>query len=409
MSVLAAVVARRLAAPEWPSLLSIVTARKASVGVLSPPELPGPGGERRAAGELAAKLDAVMQEAWDASARPGLQLYLEELKKDATPIAWTMDTLQRWLLEHQGKAPKTVEDRIRHLRFMEAYQGQPVMLGGTRYQFVVSGLLFWEVRKHSGATEAAIQKDLKCLSAVGKYLGIRRDVWPVSPPRISGTKERIPTPEEVHAVLHADYATNATRSVESAWVRHVLAMHFGLGLRSPKEMWFLRATDYDAESNLLTVTEPKKRHKVRQVYVEPTWLAKSTRRLSLEGWLRWRAKLNPTGMAMFPNPLTGEDFASPEAFKAFLDRRVKQKFPWWHGYLARHWCVYARIIEAGFSDTAYNQVAEWFGHESVDMTRDTYGPSARAFAKSPKYGKDWLSRAFQKPRAASTKSLKLPG
>lgn len=376
----------------------MTTARNAYGAVKTLNYVPDPGGDPEPAPDWADYDDMAL--AWDANQRPGLQALLEELRKDTTTPEWTYDDLRSWLLDDQEKAKSTVEDRIRHLRFMETYAGQPVMLHGTRYQFLLSARLFYAIRKQGGAGQGALSKDLKCMKTMGRFLGIPPTVWPVSPPRIEGPKERIPTPEEVYELLHATWAPDPKGSgaIENAWVRYVLAFHFGLGLRSPKEFWVMQHDAYNPKTGLLRVVEPKKRHKVRLIYVEPTWLAKSRRQLSIEGWLAWRAKMRPTGTSMFPNPLTGEDFRSPEAFKAFLDRRVKQKFPWFHGYLGRHWACYSRIIDAGFADSAYNQVAEWFGHDNVDMTRDTYGPAARAYAKSPQYGTDWLWRAFQQPR-----------
>jgi integrase len=339
-----------------------------------------------------------MIEAWDLRSRPGLQAILEGLQHDRTTPEWTLEDLRTWLLDDQEKAPTTVEDRLRHLRFMESYSPQPVKLLGTRYQFVLSGRLYYHVRKQTGSGPGALQKDLKCLRTLGRFLGVPKEVWPVMPPSQQRSNERIPTPEEVHELLHDHYAPGWPRNPVDAWARYVLAMHFGFGLRSPKEVWYLKARDFDPDTGLLRVTEPKKRHKVRQVYVEPEWLAKGRQTLSLENWLHWRAKLEPEGEAMFPNPRTGKEFASPQAFKVCLDRLVKPKHPWFHGYLARHWCCYARIIDSGFSDEAYNQVAEWFGHENVDMTRNVYGPGARAYSKSPAYGTNWMSRAFRKPR-----------
>jgi integrase len=363
------------------------------------------GGEPEGVAEAPPK-DPEMLVAWDASRRPGLQALLEELQKETTTPQWTENDLQQWLLDDQEKAPSTVADRLRHIRFMETYPGQPVMLHGSRYQFLMTGRLFYAVRKQGNpakgvepAGDGALQKDLKCLKTLGRFLGVPPNVWPVSPPRIRSTGERMPTPEEVRALLHTDWTPNAKHSIENAWIKTVLAMHFGIGMRSPKEYWFLPADAYEPSAGLLTITEPKKRHRQRTVFVEPTWLAKGTNRPSLDNWLKWRARLNPEGRTMFPNPITGKDFPSPEAFKQFLDRRVKARFPWWHGYIARHWSCYARIIEGGFTDSSYNAVAEWFGHDSVDMTRDTYGPAARAYSKSPRYGTDWLSRAFAKPRA----------
>ncbi len=214
----------------------------------------------------------------------------------------------------------------------------------------------------------------------------------------------MPTPEQVYELLHTDWTPDAKRNPINLWVKHVLAIpHFGVGMRSPKEAWFLKPDFYESDAGILKIVEPKKHYRERIVYVEPTWLAKGTNRPSIESWQEHRDRiLRRTGTdpkSMFPNPITGEDFPSPEAFKAFLDGRVKPRFPWFHGYLARHWACYARIIDGGFKDASFNAVAEWFGHDSVDMTRDTYGPAARAYAKSPKYGKHWLSRAFAAPRA----------
>ncbi|MCA1812016.1 MAG: hypothetical protein LC623_08410 [Halobacteriales archaeon] len=370
-------------------------------GIISGGTPPSGGGEAEFVASAAN--DDTMAIAWDASKRPGLQRLLEELKNEENDPKWTEQDFRDWMLNDQEKAERTVTGTVRQLRFMAGYKGQPVMLHGSRWQFVMSGRLYYQVRKDRQSGSSALGNDLKALRLLSRFLGIPKEVWPVSPPMPQRHRERIPTPEEIHGLLHTTYARDHKHAgaIENAWVRHVLAMHFGLGLRSPKEFWFLRATDFDPTTGILLVTEPKKRHRERTIFVEPTWLAKSRRHLSLEGWLKWREKLNPEGKAMFPNPLTGKDFPTPEAFKEFLVGRVKPRFPWFHPYLGRKWCVYARIIDAGFTDSAYNQVAEWFGHESVDMTRDTYGPAARAFSKSPQYGEDWLSRAFQQPRPTS--------
>jgi integrase len=352
--------------------------------------------------------------AWDSSRRPGLQAILDELKKENTAPQWTEADLKEWLENDQEKAAKTTEDRIRHFRFMETYPAQPVMLHGTRFQFLMSARLFYDVRKRSFEEErvekgdpsignGALERDLKTLKTLGKFLGVPENVWPVGPPRVQPAKETMPTPEKVYELLHHDWTPNPARNIENQWVKHVLAMAFGIGPRPPKELWFMRATAYNPDSGLLKIVEPKKRHRVRTIYVEPTWLANGTNRPSLDNWLRHRDRLNPESSAMFPNPITGRDFPSPEAFNEFLKGRVKDAFPWFHGYLARHWCCYARLIDGGLTDTNYNLVAEWFGHDSVDMTRDTYGPGARAYSKSPAYGTDWLSRAFAKPRSSNVK------
>lgn len=357
-----------------------------------------------------------MSIAWDAKGRPGLQTLLENLRKDTETPHWTEHDLRTWLKEDRNKSKASMDDWLRHLRFMESYSAQPVMLHGTRYQFLLSGRLYYAVRQQywedlnqsegfSGLVlgYGALQKDLKCLKVVAQFLGLPTEgIWPVAPQGGYRVKEAMPMPELVYELIHADYTPDPKVSLENAWVKHVAAHYFGLGARPPKEYWFMRETAYQKGAGLLKVIEPKKRFKERDLFVEPTWLADSPTRPSLDTWLIWREKIRQKfgdlSTAMYPNPLTGRDFPSPEAFEQFLHRRVQPRFPWFHGYLARHWSVYARIIDGGFTDTSYNAVAEWHGHDSVDMTREVYGPGARAYSKSPKYGENWLSRAFQKPR-----------
>lgn len=115
-------------------------------------------------------------EAWDLRSRPGLQAILEGLQHDRTTPEWTLEDLRTWLLDNQEKAPTTVEDRLRHLRFMESYSPQPVKLLGTRYQFVLSGRLYYHVRKQTGSGPGALQKDLKCLRTLGRFLGVPKEV-----------------------------------------------------------------------------------------------------------------------------------------------------------------------------------------------------------------------------------------
>jgi integrase len=353
--------------------------------------------------------------AWDANRRPGLQSLLDELQKERSVPEWSLNDLEHWLKDDQEKAVTTVKDRLTHTRFMESWPAQPVMMHGTRYQFLMSGRLFYAIRKAGiktddgkdwkvkPATADALKKDLKTLKALGKFLGVPPNVWPVAPAKAAKSSVWVPTPEQVYELLHTDWTKDPKRSIENQWMKHVLAVpHFGTGLRSPKEVWVMKPDAWDSGAGILRVIEPKKNLRERLVYVEPTWLGHGSNRPSYDSWLGWRDRLDRTiginGKAMFPNPLTGEDFPSPEAFKQFLDGRVKKRYPWFHGYLARHWSVYARLIDGGLTDTNYNTVAEWHGHESVDMTRDTYGPGARAYSKSPKYGVNWLSRAMAVPR-----------
>lgn len=77
----------------------------------------------------------------------------------------------------------------------------------------------------------------------------------------------------------------------------------------------------------------------------------------------------------------------------FVVRNVTPRFPWFYPYLGRHWSVNARLIDQGFD---YARVAAWHGHESVNMTKNSYEHSARLHESL--HGGSWLARAFKKPK-----------
>lgn len=109
-----------------------------------------------------------------------------------------------------------------------------------------------------------------------------------------------------------------------------------------------------------------------------------------------RDKVDVGGTDAFWLQPSGEPFPNKLALKRFLDRRVKPHFPWFQCYLGRRWNANARLIEWKYD---YARVADWMGHESVDMVRREYEHDARIHERL--LGRDWLMRAFQKPRTTS--------
>ena len=79
---------------------------------------------------------------------------------------------------------------------------------------------------------------------------------------------------------------------------------------------------------------------------------------------------------------------SKYALALYVNEMVKPKFPWFHPYLGRHWSCTARLIDWDFD---YTRVADWHGHESVNMTRRAYEHNARILKRM--HGGDWLARA----------------
>lgn len=90
---------------------------------------------------------------------------------------------------------------------------------------------------------------------------------------------------------------------------------------------------------------------------------------------------------------TGEPFDSKGGIAEFLGKRVKPRFPWFYLYLGRHWCANARLIDTGFD---YIQVADWLGHESVNMLRREYEHNARLHQRL--YGNNWIARVSRRAK-----------
>lgn len=164
-----------------------------------------------------------------------------------------------------------------------------------------------------------------------------------------------------------------------------------VAFRWPSEAFAMLVSDFDPPKHTLIIREPKKNYSERTLYLEPEWICCASNRPSLANWLTWRAKVaDGTSNAMFLKP-DGEPFRSKQEMATWLANRVKPHFPWFHGYMGRRWGVNARLIEWNFD---YARVAQWTGHESIDMIRREYEQDARLHAKL--YGKNWLSRAMVK-------------
>lgn len=317
-----------------------------------------------------------------------LRTKLEALKE--ADRDWTDDELIMHLRDWRRLGENTITQRLRDLRRMASHPIVPVKMHGTRYELVDS---FYNHMKYRELVEmkapTAIKNDFKAIVSLGGYRGIPREVWPRPPTIPRRARVVLPAPEQVHDLLHADYVANARNSYENHLIQYLLVLDFAFGLRFPNEAFALKIQHFDPKTHTLIVTESKKGGSTRRILIEPEWLCCSKNRPSLVQYLKWRARVDVGGTDAFFLMPNGEPFKSKHHLKRWLDLRVKPRFPWFHLYLGRLWCANARLIEWKYD---YARVAEWLGHESVDMTRRTYEHEARLHRK--KYGDGWLGRAF---------------
>lgn len=335
-----------------------------------------------------------MEQAWSSHAAR-LRARLEEIK---TPVQdWTTEELEMYLRDYKRRKRSTIRTRLCQLRFMENYAPMPVKLHGTRYELVQSFFLYSRVREEEEKAPATtLINDHKAIRSLGDFLGIPREIWPTAPTEPKNDERELPSPEDIYDLLHADYTPRPNVSYENALVKALLLLDFAVGVRFPSEAHSLRLRDFDPERHILTITEPKKSGRRRTVLIEPEWICCSARQASLANYLAWRKKVDPEGRedAFFLKP-NGRPFHSKFGLSKFLNDHVKPRFPWFHPYLGRHWCANARLIDQGFD---YARVADWLGHERLDMTRREYEHGARIYERL--YGRHWLDRIARRTKSA---------
>lgn len=381
----------------------------------------GPGGE------LGKRLEAHpidMKYAWTPQGS-GLRAELNHLWAELTTTKrvkefnWTR--FYGFLREYEGMAPSTIDERMRHLRRLvgmtELTRGKRgtqvnirVELTGTVDEIIESFCEFRDARIEAGAGAQALRNDYAAFTAVLRMYRISADVLPKCPPVVPKAKDILPSPEQIHTMVHHDYGL-PRKSYELALIQHLLFYDFGFGVRFPSEAWMLQVDAFDPDNHILTVTEPKKGGKVRQLLVDPHMCCAPNRMTLLNYVANWRSKVDPNWeqKAFFLRP-DGQPFASKQMMSDFLRKHVVPVYPWFHGYLGRTWHINARLIETGVERESgrweydWVNVANWVGHENLNTLRQYYDQWVDV--QRQVHGTDWLMRAFIRPdRKAVSKSV----
>jgi integrase len=321
-----------------------------------------------------------------------LRSRLEATQSDRT-LDWQQDELEAYLRDWKGLDPNTIAQRLRDLTRMATHPVRPVRLKGRVSDIVESFYEFYTYRRDvEQKAPTALANDFKAVRQLGGFLQIAPEVWPTRPTIPRRAREILPSPEQVYELLHAKYVPDAKNNYEQALIKYLLVLDFGFGPRFPSELHELRVRDLDAKRHTLVVTEPKKGSPSRRLLIEPAWLCCHPFYPSLAQYLRWRKRVDVGGTDAFFLKPNGEPFDSKHGLSNWLNQRVKPRFPWFHGYMGRKWCANARLIDSGHD---HARVADWLGHESVDMLRREYEHDARIHESV--HGKNWLNRAFKAP------------
>ncbi|PSG97617.1 hypothetical protein BRD56_04550 [Thermoplasmatales archaeon SW_10_69_26] len=337
--------------------------------------------------------------AWGPTHKNRLRAKVEPAEEWFNPD-WEVWEARQYLRNERNLKPGTTRKYLAHWEFMANYEPQPVEFRSTAWELVTSYRLYFQYRRdHDDTTgRGGLVNDDKAIKAFAAFMGLPENIWPSVPKGGgSGSMNDVPSPEQVHELLcEIQYAPQPNRNPEHHFVKYALAFAYGIGLRCPDELYTLRVDDFDPESQTLEFIQRKKSGRPNLVYVEPDWLATSRRHASLTNWIdTWRPKLDPKTDAMFPNPETGEEFASKKTLGQAIKRRVKPHAEWFDLRHCRHWCATARLIQTHDEKAGYNfdQIANWLGHKSTERVRNTYAKNVEVWHHS--HGDDWLIRAWQ--------------
>lgn len=230
--------------------------------------------------------------------------------------------------------------------------------------------------------------------------------WNYKPPSIPPSQPRtIPSPEQVHELLHFDFNVDSKRK---ALCQYSLAHSFLFGWRNPSETCMLKIGDIDFDENKITVTEKKKHNKKRIVITEYPQIIHSPRCKSLKNWIDiWRPKLTTQYSRdyLYIRATDGKPLNEMQ-YTNFITRMVKPHFPWFTMYCTRHFHATGLLIKEYINTGHWNKtkVKNRLGHEREDTT-DAYTKYAEEYLN--KYRFDWFKRVLKNHHKNKIKNLKI--
>jgi len=296
-------------------------------------------------------------------------------------IAWTYEDLQRDMIAVQKLRPtkidgreSTVGCRLRYLRYLEQHPAAPVQLRPPNERSWLDHVAYR--LQDEGASGSALNHYRKALKSLNAYLGLH---WPSLNKRFEevGAHWSLPPDDLVPRfwgeAVHPDKPNN--RYLNET-LRHVFHWGFWGGTRPPSELSALNLSDVNFRERTVTVTEPKKGGRKRDlVDVEPFVVTASNGKSLWHYATYVRPNVaRPDSVALFLDE--NGDRWHPNKLGNALSEAGKAIWPDFIPYTMRRWCATKRLIDSGFN--VYH-VADWLG-DTVATVEKHYLAKAEAKA-----------------------------
>lgn len=294
----------------------------------------------------------------------------------------------------QRLAPKTTDNHLKYLRFMELHKC-PVNLREPSHENFLRHMDYREQIEHAGW--GALKHENEAFRMYLRAIGKNPAEYYYKPPQRQPKETPIPYPDQVHQMIHQRYSND--RYID-ALIRYIICHNHIIGWRPPSEPAIAKISDVDLDHETLLITSPKLHYTTRTISISE--IANQHDIPSMRNWIdHWRPKVanQYSDDYLYLTP-QGRPFTS-DTLRRYLyvhaQRRIKTIFPGYYNYTSRHWCAIARLIRTKLQTRHYDEyeVMEYLGHTKTDVTM-TYIQRAKFYYEQT--GFDWIKRVLTNPQ-----------
>ena len=308
------------------------------------------------------------------------------------PKTANFEDIRNHALLRQRLAPKTTQNHLKYLKFMELHVC-PVNLREPSRENFLRHMDYREQVEHCG--NGALKHENEAFRMYLRSIGVDPVSYYYKPPKRQNKETPVPYPDQVHRMIHTTYSKD--RYI-NALIRYLLCHNHVIGWRPPSEPAIAKINDVDLDHETLMITSPKLHYTTHTISISE--ICNQHDNPSLKNWLEtWRpmAANQYSQDFLYLRP-DGHPF-NADSLRSFLYRNAQATiqgiFPGYYNYTSRHFCAIARLIRTKLESGHFDEyeVMNYLGHSKTDVTM-TYIKRAKFYYDQTGY--DWIKRVLTK-------------